>query len=69
MKSPEMGMDTQQSPENQEDVKYRIAWKSRITDATGHGEYVDKKTAEGWLEKVNKDHPELEHWLEAEEKE
>ena len=53
--------------ESQEQEKVRIAWKSKETGATGHGEYIDKKDADAWLEKVNKEHPELEHWLESED--
>ena len=57
------------SLEVQEQEKFRIAWKNKDTGATGHGEYVNKEIADAWLEKENKKHPELEHWLEPEEKE
>jgi alpha/beta superfamily hydrolase len=55
------------TPESQEQQKVRIAWKSKATGAEGHGEYMDMKTAEAWLEKANKEYPELEHWLESED--
>ena len=48
-----------------ETQKCRIAWKSKITGATGNGEFMNKATAEAWLEKANKEHPDLEHWLES----
>jgi len=69
MKSPENGMGTPKTPEGQEQIKYRIAWKNKETGATGKGNYVDKKTAEDWLEQVGKNYPEVEHWLESENKE
>ena len=45
---------------------YRIAWKSLLTDLTGHGDYVlDYSMAQVWVEKLNKDYKnELTHWIE-----
>jgi len=53
-------------PEKQEELKYRVAWKSKLTGATGHGEYMDKGKAQVWLESVKKSTPDLVHWLEPE---
>ena len=49
-----------------ENKRYRIAWRSKTAGTTGQGEYMDKKTAEAWLNEANEKRPELEHWLEPE---
>lgn len=63
----EAGFTAPKTPEVQEQKKYRIMWKSRLTGTTGNGEYVDEEIARAWLEKANKEHPEIEHWLEPED--
>lgn len=58
-----------ETPEKKPDEpkRSRIAWKSKLTGATGHGEYLENETVEAWLEKAQKENPDLEHWLESED--
>jgi hypothetical protein len=46
--------------------KYRIAWRAKETDATGHGEPIFKfrETAEYTAEQLNKESPFVYHWVE-----
>jgi hypothetical protein len=47
--------------------KSRVAWKSRHTGNTGHGEYLPDETAKAALALAKRDFGEdLEHWLEPE---
>jgi hypothetical protein len=48
--------------------RYRVAWKSKLTGATGHGECLSERDAKAWMEKANRENAELEHWLEPEQK-
>lgn len=44
---------------------YRICWKSRLTDVSGHGEYIlNHDEAEEWINILTKKYPEIEHWIE-----
>jgi hypothetical protein len=47
-------------------MKYRIAWRSRITGATGHGEPVFRtlKMVDEIVKQLNRERPELSHWWE-----
>ena len=42
---------------------FRIAWRSCLTGHAGHGEPIDKATAEAWL-KAMKGNGEIIHWIE-----
>lgn len=43
----------------------RIAWKSKLTGATGHGEYLSPITAQAWLEYAEAEWGDIiEHWIE-----
>ncbi len=70
MTSPEINMNIPKTPENQEQKKYRIAWKNKITGVTGHGkEYISKKDADAWLERKKIENPDSDHWLEPKKEE
>ena len=44
----------------------RVAWRSKTTGATGHGQFLPRKTAEAWLEYAKgKYSNNLERWLEC----
>lgn len=60
--------DPKKNMTEEESVRYRVAWRIKATGATANGEYVEKKDADAWLEKQTREHPEMEHWLEPEEK-
>lgn len=64
-----IGVFKGKSPEVQKQEKVRIEWKNKTTGFTGHGEYMDKETAKAWLDKANKERPDLEHWLKPEDEE
>jgi len=42
-----------------------IHWKSKITNATGHGEPIQDRYAETEVSRLNKLFPDLEHWSEG----
>lgn len=45
-------------------MKYIIAWRSKITGESGHGTVpLEEEAAEAWIEKLNREHPYLVHWL------
>jgi hypothetical protein len=45
--------------------KFRIAWRSNITDYTGNGEYcLTEQQALAHLDDLRKNCPELTHWME-----
>lgn len=42
---------------------YRVAWRSRLTGATGHGDCLgDVRLADKWVKEENGRHPDIEHW-------
>lgn len=46
---------------------YRIAWRSRLTGATGQGEFLDKRIAEAFLSEARREWGHIvDHWLEPE---
>lgn len=46
---------------------YRINWTTP-TGVSGHGEYcLDLETANYWLDKLTKDYPDMNHWLDSSE--
>lgn len=48
-------------------MMFRIAWKSKITGATGHGNWFPKDQLtilNAWIEKMEEEYPELDHWVE-----
>ena len=46
---------------------FAIKWKSKISGNTGSGLYIfDEKTAQKICDIVNKDYPDIEHWIEEE---
>ena len=46
-------------------MTYRIVWKSKLTGATGHREYLSQATAEAWLEYAEAEWGDIiDHWLE-----
>jgi hypothetical protein len=50
-------------------IHYRIAWKSTITEKTGHGDWfpiVEKRLLNERLNEVKDKYPELKHWMEFE---
>lgn len=65
------------TPEKKQDEpkRSRIAWRSKLTDATGHGEYIAEgekvggETIEEHLKGARERNPDLEHWLESEDEE
>lgn len=45
-------------------MKYAIHWRSKITDATGHGTTgFAKQTAQQIVNNLNKNFPQLVHWI------
>ena len=45
--------------------RYRVAWKSTTTGATGAGEWMDSKSiAEAFVADGNSKHSEIDHWVE-----
>jgi len=45
--------------------KFRIAWRSKLTGYTGHGEYcLTEQGAMDWLRYSNRNFPEIFHWIE-----
>jgi len=47
-------------------IMYRIAWKSRITGFTGHGEYIlSFKDGTNLIKELDEEYDYMEHWLEA----
>ena len=46
---------------------YRIAWRSKKGDYSGHGSAcMTKETCQAWADSANKQFPYLHHWVEAE---
>lgn len=44
---------------------YRVAFKSKITWFTSHGEWnADKKLIKEWVDYGNAEYPEIVHWVE-----
>ncbi|MBI5798819.1 MAG: hypothetical protein HZB10_02720 [Candidatus Yonathbacteria bacterium] len=79
-----MNFDSFPSPETKthekkqdESKRSRVAWRSKLTGYTGHGEFIlegekkEKKSGvrqyEEHLAKASKRNPDLEHWLESED--
>jgi len=44
--------------------KARIAWKSKLTGHSGHGDFLPEPDAKRLCARANHDFPDLEHWLE-----
>lgn len=47
------------------DVPHRLAWKSLITGQTGHSQPMRRDAAESALRRARQTTPQLEHWIEA----
>lgn len=46
-------------------LMFRVAYKSKLTGAEGHGNwYTDKKLVEGLVIRGNLSYPEIDHWVE-----
>lgn len=46
---------------------YVICWRSSATGKSGRGtKRLDSATADKWVDKLNKDFPDLRHWKERE---
>lgn len=46
-------------------MKYRINWRSKITNNEGCGQYrFSKEEAEKLVNELNSEYPELNHWYE-----
>jgi len=44
---------------------YRIAWRSKITGFTGHGEYtLSFKDGQNLIRELDEEYDYMEHWLE-----
>lgn len=43
---------------------WRVAWRSRVTGTTGHGEPMTLDRAELWAAHGNEHYPEIEHTVE-----
>ena len=49
---------------------YAIKWTSKITGHTGSGLYIlDRETGQKTCDRVNKDYPDIKHWIEEGEPE
>lgn len=42
----------------------RVAWKSKITGASGHGSWILAELAAEWVKHENKATPTIDHWVE-----
>ena len=46
---------------------FRIAWRSKITGSTGHGDYrLSFQDGTSIIKELNKEYDYIEHWLELE---
>ena len=48
-------------------VQYRITWRNLLTDYQGNGDWFkskDKQLLEDWIQYLNKEYTDLNHWLE-----
>lgn len=47
-------------------MRYRICWKSKITNTTGQGEWLSlmRSTVEAIMADVSARNPDLEYWIE-----
>lgn len=53
-------------------IEHRIAWRSKITGHTSHGEWYEGLLfciADDHVERLNERWPDLEHWIEKRETE
>ena len=49
------------------DLLYRVRWRSRITGQTGGGEgLLTRQCAAEWVRAMNREWPQIEHWIEPE---
>lgn len=45
---------------------YRVCWKRKQSPQDiHHGELANKATCDAWVKKLNREHPDLHHWVEA----
>jgi hypothetical protein len=45
---------------------YRIAWRSKITSFTGHGEYIlSFRDGQNLIRELDEEYDYMEHWLET----
>lgn len=59
--------DFQVGDEKPIEKRYRVAWRSRQTEYTGHGEWFQDRTlVSAWVKEGNKDGA-IDHWLEEEQ--
>ena len=50
---------------SEKELYYRIAWRSKITGYKSHGKWMDTiRNVECWIPQLNRQHPELDHWIE-----
>ena len=45
-------------------MKARMHWKDRNKGAGGQGDPIDQGAAEAWCDKLNREHPDIYHWVE-----
>jgi len=43
--------------------QYIICWKSKATGYVGHGDPISKSAAQSWVDRLNKECPEIFHWM------
>lgn len=44
---------------------YRISYQVLSTGFSGHGDFcLTKEDAESWIERLNKEYPDINHWIE-----
>lgn len=50
-------------------MRYRVAWKNRLTGVSGHGEWLgtNRALAEEWVDYRNRNYTDMNHWIESEE--
>lgn len=46
------------------DARWRVAWRVRATNATGHGDPLEWHLADAWVEWANKEFADIHHWIE-----
>lgn len=50
--------------QQEQELKYRVHWESKLTQSSGRGEPMDLDAATFAAEIGNSLHPEIEHWVE-----
>lgn len=44
--------------------KFRLYWKNKATGKIGQGTALGEEIAQAWVERMNEDFPDYEHWYE-----